>query len=89
MLKRLKRSTKEKRIANKEAKILLKKKNIPVTRSTDLLEGPQNRTKFFFPPLANISLFIEQNILIRATPAKVFPVPTSKGIHVKDLEVLA
>lgn len=48
---------------------------IPVTRSTDLLDGPQNSTILFFPPLAHISLLIEQKILNRTTPVKVFPVP--------------
>lgn len=49
--------------------------SIPVTRSTDLFEGPQNSTILFSPPLEHISLLIEQKISIRTTPVKVFPVP--------------
>lgn len=88
ILTRSERSMKIERV-EKKRKVIIARKNhtnkffhwkrktliIPVTRSTDLLEGPQNRTILFFPPLEQISLLIEQKILIRTTPVKVFPVP--------------
>lgn len=49
---------------------------LPVTKSTDLLDGPQNTTKCLLSPFISVYLrLMEQNILINATPVNVFPVP--------------
>lgn len=49
---------------------------VPVTKSTDLLDGPQYKTKCLLPAFNfKYSWLILQNSLIRATPVNVFPVP--------------
>ena len=45
------------------------------TKSTDLLEGPQNKTCFFGCPLACNARFSLSNRYISLIPVYVFPVP--------------
>lgn len=53
---------------------------VPVTKSTDLLDGPQYKTKCLLPEFNfKYSSLILQNSLIRATPVNVFPVPKTKN----------